>query len=50
MQNALDKIKLNKSPGTDLFTVEFYRYFWLELNEFVFKSVKDAFERECLSN
>ena len=30
-RNALDKMSLNKSPGSDGLTVEFYRVFWEDI-------------------
>lgn len=44
---ALDKMKSNKSPGSDGFTTEFYKFFWNDLKKFFLKSVnKSIFEKE----
>ena len=42
-------MKLNKSPGTDGITVEFYRYFWNEIRKLVFDSINNAFKDKILS-
>ena len=47
---ALDKMKLNKSPGTDGITVEFYRFFWNEIRKLVFDSIKNGFKEKTLSS
>jgi len=46
---ALDKMKGNKSPGTDGITVEFYQYFWKDISDLVLNSIKTAFKNEVLS-
>ena len=47
---ALKKMKVNKSPGTDGLTVEFYQYFWEDLKVLVHESIQSAFENKILSN
>ena len=47
---ALDSMKLNKSPGTDGLTVEFYQYFWPYIKDLVLKSILFAFNHNTLSN
>ena len=47
---ALEKMKLNKSPGTDGITVEFYRFFWNDIQKLVFDSIKHGFKEKTLSS
>ena len=42
-RNALDKMSLNKSPGSDGLTVEFYRVFWEDIKLLVINSFNEAF-------
>lgn len=37
--NALNFMKNGKSPGMDGFTIEFYKFFWNDIREFVVKSL-----------
>ena len=37
VSTALKNMKNNKSPGTDGFSVEFYKFFWADLGVFVVK-------------
>ena len=46
---AIYKMKKDKSPGTDGFTVEFYQYFWNELKELVYNSLIAAYNSNELS-
>jgi hypothetical protein len=39
----MKKMKLNKSPGSDDFTVEFYNLFWNEIKYTMIRSFKRAF-------
>ena len=47
--NAIRKMKINKSPGTDGLTSEFYQFFWENINILVYNSFLNAFEDETLS-
>jgi hypothetical protein len=47
---ALHSMKLNKSPGLDGLTVEFYLKFWPHLSSLVFNSFIDSFYNKELSN
>ena len=47
--NVLKNMKNNKSPGSDGFTVEFYRHFWNELKHPMIRSFQDTFESGMLS-
>jgi len=47
--NAIRKMKINKSPGTDGLTSEFYQFFWDDVNILVYNSFLNAFEDETLS-
>ena len=47
---VLKNMKNNKSPGSDGFTVEFYRYFWTELKHPMIRSFQDAFKNGLLSD
>ena len=46
---ALEKMKGNKSPGTDGITVEFYQYFWNDISDLVLSSFKTGFTNKVLS-
>ena len=41
--------KNNKSPGTDGFTAEFYKFFWQDLGDFLVRSYNDSFTDGKLS-
>ena len=38
-----------KSPGLDGFTSEFYKFFWIDIQEYVIKSLNFAYENSLLS-
>ena len=46
---VLKAMKMNKSPGNDGFTVEFYITFWLHIGEFLVEALNEAYERGSLS-
>ena len=48
--NAIFKMKLNKAPGLDGLSVEFYRKFWNNLKKLVTKVFNSNYERGHLSN
>ena len=41
---ALKNMKNGKSPGSDGFTVDFYKFFWKDLGAFVFRSLFKGYE------
>ena len=47
--NAIKEFKNDKSPGTDGFTSEFYKFFWPELKQDMTSSFNDAFQKGTLS-
>jgi len=47
---ALSKMKINKSPGTDGLTVEFYRFFWNNIKSLVLDSYHTALINNSLSS
>ena len=47
---ALKSMKNNKSPGSDGFTVEFFKFFWRQLGAFVVKSLNNGFRKGELSS
>ena len=47
---ALKNMKNNKSPGSDGFTVEFFKFFWRHLGAFVVKSLNNGFRKGELSS
>ena len=49
-KKALNNMKINKTPGTDGFPVEFYRYFWEELGPLIHESFLYAFNNNILSS
>ena len=48
-RNALDKMSLNKSPGSDGLTVEFYRVFWEDIKLLAIDSFNEAFSEKELA-
>lgn len=47
--NSLKNMKNGKSPGTDGFTVEFFKFFWKSIGHFVVRSLNEAYEDGELS-
>jgi hypothetical protein len=47
--SALKELKNGKSPGTDGFTPDFYKFFWPDIKNTVFESLSFAYEVEKLS-
>jgi len=46
---ALKNMKHNKSPGTDGFSAEFFKFFWRNLGPFVLRSLNEGFRKGELS-
>ena len=46
---VLKKTKNNKSPGTDGFSAEFFKFFWIDIGDFIFRSFRDTFVKGKLS-
>ena len=42
---VLKNMKNYKSPGSDSFTVDFLKFFWLQLFSFVVRSLNDGFRK-----
>ena len=42
-------MKLNKSPGSDGLTTDFYQYFWNDICNYVLKSIQTALTKQVLS-
>jgi hypothetical protein len=38
-----------KSPGSDSFTVEFFKHFWLQIGPLVVRSLNEGFRKQELS-
>ena len=47
--NVLKNMSNGKSPGLDGFTSEFYKFFWIDIQEYVIKSLYFAYENSLLS-
>ncbi len=47
---AMKKLKLNKSPGPDGLTSNFYRFFWDDLKELLFRAFLQSIEEGTLSS
>ena len=47
--NVLKNMSNGKSPGLDGFTSEFYKFFWIDIQEYVIKSLNFAYENSLLS-
>ena len=46
---ALKSMKNDKSPGTDGMTVNFFKFFWKDLGDFIFNSLNEGFEKGKMS-
>lgn len=46
---SLKDMKLNKSPGSDGLTVEFYRTFWAQIKSLLVQSLNSAYNKKQLS-
>lgn len=46
---AVRQMKNNKSPGTDGYTPEFFKFFWIDIGVLLFRSFKTAIEKGELS-
>ncbi len=46
---ALKNLPNNKTPGTDGFTSEFYKFFWIDIKDLVYYSLLYAFDNGSLS-
>lgn len=49
IQTALKHMKNNKSPGSDGFPCEFYKFFWKDLGHFMYRSFQQSFRDGQLS-
>ena len=47
---ALQLLPNNKSPGSDGFTTNFYKFFWKDIKDLVFQSFNHSFESQKLSS
>lgn len=43
-------MKNYKSPGADGFTVEFFKFFWVDLGEYITRSINDSYNKGELTN
>ena len=46
---ALKNMKNNKSPGLDGFTVEFFKFFWTDIGQFILQSLNYGYRNGSLS-
>ena len=46
---SLKRCKNNKTPGCDGFTAEFFKFFWTDLGDFIYRSFLISFEKKELS-
>ena len=49
ISQAVKELKINKTPGTDGFTSEFYKYFWPLLKEIFLLVINSTFKLKRLS-
>ena len=42
--SVLKNMKNNKSPGSDGFTVEFFKFFWSDIGHFIVKALNNSFQ------
>ena len=47
---SLKNMKNNKSPGSDGFTIEFFKFFWIDIGSFIVRSINYGFEIGQLSS
>ena len=47
---ALKQMSNNKSPGSDGFTTEFFKFFWIDIGHFLVRSINYAYENGELSS
>ena len=47
---SLKNMKNDKSPGSDGYTVEFFKVFWGQLGQFILRSLNEGFRKGELSN
>ena len=47
-ENAVNRMKLNKSPGKDGLPIEFYRVLWAEIGNFLVEMYNECFENNML--
>ena len=47
--NSLQQFKINKAPGSDGFTIEFYRFFWNAIGQIMVDSFNYAFQNGDMS-
>ena len=47
--NALKNMKNDKSPGTDGMTVNFFKFFWKDIGQFIIRSLNEGFENGKMS-
>ena len=47
---ALKNMSNNKSPGSDGFTAEFFKFFWSQLGVFVVRSLNEGFDKKEMSS
>ena len=48
--NALKHMKNDKSPGSDGYSAEFYKFFYRDIGAFLLRSINEGFEKGELSN
>ncbi len=49
-EDAIGKIKANRSPGEDGIPIEFYKTFWADINIFLISVYNESFEKQKLPN
>lgn len=49
LAEALQNMKNSKTPGSDGFTAEFFKFFWVDLNSYILKSLNFAYRTGSLS-
>ena len=47
--NSLKELKNGKTPGTDGFTVDFYKFFWIDMKKLLLESLTYALNKGNLS-
>ena len=49
LTDAVKRMKNGKSPGSDGYTIEFFKFFWIDIGKFVYRSIKYGYKHGEMS-